>query len=168
LERDSFSSFRSHRFVIWEISGWFGDQTPISACPHRCTRKSALREGRRENAHSCVHALTRACTRESSKRQQHTHARANLRSNARVSQSRIADFSHTRFLDTVLPPFLFSPLLGRLCSVLTLYVPPPPPPVPAVHASRPVRFFLSLFLFVFEEDERATVAQRRTRLYGFA
>jgi len=37
--------------------------------------------------------FTRACIRMWVR--QHTHARANLRSNARVSQSRIADFSHT-------------------------------------------------------------------------
>lgn len=41
---------------------------------------------------------TRACITVGVR--QHTHARANLRSNARVSQSRIADFSHTWFLDT--------------------------------------------------------------------
>ena len=57
--------------------------------------------------------FTRACMHVGVR--QHTHARVNLRSNARVSQSRIADFSHTWFLD--MTPFSVL-ILGRLYFVL--------------------------------------------------
>jgi len=129
------------------------------------TRKSAFHEGRRVK---CVSATTFARTRshtcvrarELSKKQQHTHARANLRSNARVSQSRIADFSHTRFLDTVLPPFLFSPPLDRLRSVLTPYASSYRPRRPRPRRACLLgRSFLPLVIPVRLLRKGATVAQ---------
>lgn len=54
---------------------------------------SERRERRREK-HGAAHST---CRVRVGARARDTHARANSRSNARVSQSRIADFSHTWF-----------------------------------------------------------------------
>lgn len=81
---------------------------------------------------------TRECVRVGVR--QHMHARANLRSNARISQSRIADFSHTLLLRH--GSLFCSPPRSRLCHVLI-------PTIARFILFSLLHFSLSLFLFVF-------------------